>query len=223
MDKKEYYAMSSRLNLPNRCPIVGNCERWAWTIMFFGDLHKYSRSNDLVEILREKGIVNSDFKETMVPVLDEVPEYHKSDVLIYYHNFCPEVSLFNSEFRLWFLPQIASTDGEWDDFRNNEKFKNSKCKHFSECLEFSRFHYGNLSFNKEKKATKKRPPISSVLRFEIFQRDNFTCQYCNRTKNDGIKLVVDHIIPVSEGGKTTFENLITACNECNSGKSNKLI
>jgi 5-methylcytosine-specific restriction endonuclease McrA len=62
-----------------------------------------------------------------------------------------------------------------------------------------------------------------MLRFEIFQRDNFTCQYCGRTKKVGIKLVIDHKVPVSKGGTDSPENLITACDECNLGKSNKLI
>jgi hypothetical protein len=223
MDKKEYYSISTKLKLPNRCPIVGKCERWALTILYFSDLYKQSRNKNPYDVLADYGIVSPNFKDNLILVLDEMPEYHKSDILIYYHNFCPEISLFNSEYRLCFIPQIASTDGEWDDFRINQKFKNSKCKHYSECLEFSKFHYDNKSFAKEKRITKKRPPISKVLRFEIFQRDNFTCQYCNRTKDDGIKLVVDHIIPVSEGGKTIFDNLITACEECNSGKSNKLL
>ena len=56
-------------------------------------------------------------------------------------------------------------------------------------------------------------------RFEILSRDNFTCQYCGRTPQDGAKLVVDHIIPFSKGGKTISENLITSCSKCNAGKS----
>ena len=67
------------------------------------------------------------------------------------------------------------------------------------------------------------------LRFELFKRDNFTCQYCGRNvKNDGIKIVIDHVIPYSKGGKTEMNNLVTACKDCNSGKidillSNKLL
>lgn len=227
MDKKEYFSISSKLHLSNRCPIVGNCERWAWTVLFFSDYYRQCDNINPLDLLYKKGIVGPDFKESMIAVLDEVPEYHKSDVLVYYHNFCPEVSLFSSDYRLWFMPQIASTDGEWDDFRTNEKFKNSKCKHYSECLEFSRFHYHNLGKEPIRKTNSsknsERTPISKMLRFEIFQRDNFTCQYCGRTKKVGIKLVIDHKVPVSKGGTDSPENLITACDECNLGKSNKLI
>jgi|LakMenEpi09Nov12_1017454.scaffolds.fasta_scaffold00415_3 tetratricopeptide (TPR) repeat protein len=64
--------------------------------------------------------------------------------------------------------------------------------------------------------------ISSSIRFDIFQRDNHTCQYCGRTPPE-VKLVVDHLIPVAQGGTDVFENLATSCEECNSGKSAKLI
>lgn len=57
------------------------------------------------------------------------------------------------------------------------------------------------------------------MRFEVFKRDNFTCQYCS-AKPPKVPLEIDHIQPVSKGGKNTKENLITACFDCNRGKSN---
>lgn len=68
----------------------------------------------------------------------------------------------------------------------------------------------------------KREPVSKTLRFEVFKRDKFTCQYCGRKAPD-IVLEVDHIIPVSKGGKTIVSNLITACFDCNRGKKDKTI
>ena len=56
-------------------------------------------------------------------------------------------------------------------------------------------------------------------RFMILKRDNFRCQYCGKTGADTV-LEVDHITPVSKGGTDDFENLITACKECNRGKYN---
>jgi hypothetical protein len=64
---------------------------------------------------------------------------------------------------------------------------------------------------------KKRKPISKKTRFEVFKRDNFTCQYCGKSSPDVI-LEVDHINPVSKGGDNDIVNLITACRDCNSGK-----
>ncbi|MGI8909388.1 MAG: HNH endonuclease [Rubrobacteraceae bacterium] len=64
--------------------------------------------------------------------------------------------------------------------------------------------------------------VSNALRFEIFQRDKHTCQYCGRRAPE-VELQADHLIPVALGGTDAFENLITSCRECNSGKSAKLI
>jgi CRISPR/Cas system Type II protein with McrA/HNH and RuvC-like nuclease domain len=65
--------------------------------------------------------------------------------------------------------------------------------------------------------------LTSKLRFEVFKRDKFTCKYCGRVIKDGIKLEVDHIIPVSKGGKSNMDNLVTACKDCNRGKSDNLL
>lgn len=68
-----------------------------------------------------------------------------------------------------------------------------------------------------------RDKLNASLRFKILNRDHFTCMYCGKTQLDGATLHVDHIIPVSKGGKTVEENLITACSDCNLGKSNKIV
>lgn len=64
-----------------------------------------------------------------------------------------------------------------------------------------------------------RKAISKRKRFEVFKRDAFTCQYCGAHPPSAI-LHVDHIHPVSKGGGNDIDNLITACQPCNSGKSN---
>jgi hypothetical protein len=62
------------------------------------------------------------------------------------------------------------------------------------------------------------------LRFEVFKRDDFTCQYCGRNvKDDKIKLQCDHIIPKSFGGENILSNLTTSCLECNEGKKDVLL
>ena len=62
--------------------------------------------------------------------------------------------------------------------------------------------------------------ISKRTRFEIFKRDGFTCQYCNRKPPD-VTLEVDHIDPRAAGGSNAEINLVTACFDCNRGKSDK--
>ena len=65
-----------------------------------------------------------------------------------------------------------------------------------------------------------RKSLSKKVRFEIFKRDGFCCQYCG-AKPPKIPLEVDHILPVSKGGGNEDYNLITSCFDCNRGKSNK--
>lgn len=67
-----------------------------------------------------------------------------------------------------------------------------------------------------------RSKMSDALRYDIMKRDNYRCRICGSTSSDGIKLHVDHIKPVSKGGKTLAENLQTLCDRCNMGKSNKI-
>jgi hypothetical protein len=64
--------------------------------------------------------------------------------------------------------------------------------------------------------------ISNKIRFEIFKKYNFTCQYCGRSTPE-IILEVDHIIPKSKGGTDDIDNLIASCFECNSGKGGNLL
>lgn len=62
----------------------------------------------------------------------------------------------------------------------------------------------------------------TTIRFSkgnVFLRDNFTCAYCETVlqKKD---CTLDHVLPTSHGGKTTFENCVTACSPCNANKGN---
>ena len=66
-----------------------------------------------------------------------------------------------------------------------------------------------------------RSKMSDALRYEVLKRDGFRCTICGKTANDGVKLHVDHIFPVSKGGKTEVDNLRTLCERCNLGKSDK--
>lgn len=59
--------------------------------------------------------------------------------------------------------------------------------------------------------------VTKRQRFDVFKRDDFTCQYCGRTVPE-VVLECDHIIPKKEGGTDQNENLVTSCFDCNRGK-----
>ena len=64
--------------------------------------------------------------------------------------------------------------------------------------------------------------VSNSTRFQILQRDGFTCRYCGRSAPD-VQLEVDHVEPRSQGGSDEPENLVAACFECNRGKFDKSV
>lgn len=65
-----------------------------------------------------------------------------------------------------------------------------------------------------------RKNISKKVRFEVFKRDSFKCQYCGSSAPD-VVLEIDHIKPISKGGNNQITNLITSCFSCNRGKSDR--
>lgn len=60
----------------------------------------------------------------------------------------------------------------------------------------------------------------SFSRRNLYRRDGYSCQYCQR-KRPTDDLSIDHIVPRSRGGKTTWENCVLACVRCNTKKANK--
>lgn len=58
----------------------------------------------------------------------------------------------------------------------------------------------------------------AFTRFNVFLRDQFECQYCGDPKD----LTFDHVIPRSKGGRTTWENVVTACSPCNLTKGGRM-
>lgn len=70
---------------------------------------------------------------------------------------------------------------------------------------------------------RERGTIAVGLRFRVFVRDGFRCRYCGISVDEGAILHVDHVVPQSRGGDTTLENLVTACIDCNLGKSDSTL
>ena len=59
----------------------------------------------------------------------------------------------------------------------------------------------------------------NFTRFNVFLRDKFSCQYCGSDK----ELTFDHLLPRSKGGKTDWDNVVTACSSCNVQKGGRLL
>ncbi len=67
-----------------------------------------------------------------------------------------------------------------------------------------------------------RPEREAVFsRRNLFRRDNHTCQYCG-TRPGSDALTIDHVLPRSRGGRSTWENCVLACIDCNKRKRDRL-
>jgi len=62
----------------------------------------------------------------------------------------------------------------------------------------------------------------AFTRFNVFLRDAFSCQYCG-DKHITENLTFDHVLPRSRGGRTRWDNVVTACSPCNLRKGNRLL
>ena len=65
-----------------------------------------------------------------------------------------------------------------------------------------------------------RGKVSNKMRFAIYERDGYRCCNCGRSDNES-NLEIDHIRPISKGGKSTYNNLQTLCSTCNKNKGNR--
>jgi 5-methylcytosine-specific restriction endonuclease McrA len=65
-----------------------------------------------------------------------------------------------------------------------------------------------------------RPKSVKFSRVNIYGRDNYSCQYCG-AQTPLIELTYDHVVPRAQGGKTTWTNIVTACETCNTRKGGR--
>jgi 5-methylcytosine-specific restriction endonuclease McrA len=67
-----------------------------------------------------------------------------------------------------------------------------------------------------------RVPVNAVTfsRRNVFKRDRFTCQYCGRQPGSE-ELTIDHVVPRSHGGRSSWENCVLACVACNHRKADR--
>jgi len=67
---------------------------------------------------------------------------------------------------------------------------------------------------------KRRFDYVPFSRANIYARDNYTCQYCSESMPSG-ELTFDHVVPVAQGGRKDWENIVTCCISCNRKKGGR--
>lgn len=92
-----------------------------------------------------------------------------------------------------------------------------KLEKINKQLELSNWTLTRTEYNSKNQ----RKLMTKELRNKIKARDNYTCQICGKQMFDEVGLHIDHIIPVSQGGKTIESNLQVLCDKCNLRKGNR--
>lgn len=108
-------------------------------------------------------------------------------------------------------------DEKKESFDLNEIIDVLKSIDSSKLIDGRRFYSGEV-WDSIKRV--ERAKVSKELRQEIFERDGYTCVNCGSTEKESLE--IDHIMPISKGGKTEPGNLQTLCHDCNIRKGNDI-
>lgn len=179
MDKTQYFEISKKEKLPNRCPLLNICRRRAFTIYLFSFWKAYPNSSNLwEELLNKHGILSKGYFDNVIEFLGEEPEMSFGEEYFSFNHVCPEVNLFDSSHKIFSVPTSACTKGDWDKLRTSKKFISYEEKHFSECAEFSNYIFENRIIKASKKYRKSIPQHNKV-RAELQKEINSRCPFCN--------------------------------------------
>lgn len=89
-------------------------------------------------------------------------------------------------------------------------------------IQFLKSHNYYVTFNNYNRVDQ-RKSLTKELKEMIKKRDNYTCQMCGKYMPDEVGLHIDHIIPISMGGKSVPENLQVLCSKCNGKKGKNIL
>jgi len=157
-------------------------------------------------------------------------EEGESEERLSVNHFCPEVSYdrfgyfasdmfeYRDEADRAAAEKAYESDGIADQF--DARWAGVTRRHYTECREYS--IHATFAAVKPSKAGRQRGEVSPRRRWQVLARDSFTCTYCGR-KPPEVALHVDHKVSVKDGGSDDLDNLVTACDECNLGKSDSSV
>lgn len=97
-----------------------------------------------------------------------------------------------------------------------------ECMSYDEIVELWECAHSDVNIVTPEFVREQRRLMTPELREQIMIRDDYTCQCCGKEMFDEVGLHIDHIVPVSKGGRTVPSNLQVLCSKCNGSKGNKL-
>lgn len=223
-----YSAESRKQRLSPRCPIACAelCPRYFRSLAVLGKKGGAGHV-PITDIPSERfASLERRWKAFEPVVMEEEPNTTWSgDERVSVNHICPEVSYdifgyFASDLYHYadeqdreFAEKNYEREGIDDQFDSN--WWRVSPRHYTECREYS-IHTTFAA--KSSKAARQRGEVSPKTRWQVLARDSFTCTYCGR-KPPEVALQVDHRVSVKDGGSNDPDNLVTACDQCNSGKA----
>lgn len=191
---------------------------------------KYLRDNHLAWVDTQKKIAqNRDLLDKYNLQMETINTHIPKDICVksnmdYYKCYQTEMELCEKKK----LKPSTGISFRVDFNYHSKQYRNTdrKYKEFG-YLEFVRALESVSSYRMDRKTYEQyvaaeRALLTDSMRYDVMRRDGFKCVLCGATAADGAKLHVDHIYPVSRGGRTVMSNLRTLCERCNMGKSNKI-
>lgn len=132
------------------------------------------------------------------------------------------------DFRLGITPEIDVVLTAIADARNLDKAavaREALATWADQQIDVSRAIHAALDSPRDPAPTQARAERAAVrpsIRIKVFERDNYTCRICGAGRHSGDQLHVDHIQPISAGGRSVMDNLQTLCAPCNLGKHTRV-
>lgn len=237
-----YYKMVEQLN--QKYPFY-------WDICEDGDIYFFEEENSLVKFDRREleDIVYEKIEERL-PEIDQALEHVKQNRVLY-KKYADELSALQSsasaaeckqlgipykrflkieqklvndisispicEMQIECEKEYTSPAGR-NEYFEGDVFSEEEIRTMVETIKQENI----MRSSEEYRRKMERRRVTDKLRYQILRRDGFRCQLCGASQADGVRLHVDHIIPVSKGGTSDVENLRTLCDRCNLGKSDQM-
>lgn len=186
------------------------------TLIFYQYLMDFKTyTQDVLEKIKHNRIIKRDYEYQLQRIFEIQPIDKYSDL---------EASVVRSrihkiktDYKMSLTYSYTSAQGR-NHFRNSVTYTYDDIIKGLDMAEMELRKRKNFEYMREQERAK----MTRSMRYDVFVRDKFQCRICGASREDGIKLHVDHIYPIARGGKTIMSNLQTLCEDCNVGKWDKV-
>mgnify|MGYP002516432288 FL=1 len=169
--------------------------------------YNYSLYQKYIKRISDISLLENDYKvEIKKSKKDKLKKYVQK---VSANNIAKPITKFNIKVKLAYIQRYY--------FSKNETFDGNTVLNTIKRLNDKNGNFYNDRAIWDSICKVERGKVTNKMRFAIYRRDNYQCCYCHSRVN----LEIDHIKPISKGGKSTYDNLQTLCHKCNVEKGNR--